>query len=51
MLSEDYLNKLSEKLEYSTNITYVLLEEIIKIKNGKDWKILEKGEIKNEKFQ
>lgn len=45
LLSEKYLEKLSEKLECSINITYTLLEDIIKIKNGKDWKKLGKGTV------
>lgn len=45
LLNEKYLEKLSEKLECSINITYTLLEDIIKIKNGKDWKKLGKGTV------
>ena len=47
LLSEDYLNKISEKLESQIKyeISCIELEKIIKIKNGKDWKSLEKGNI------
>lgn len=49
LLSEEYLNKLSNNSEilggggYSLKVT--TLEEIVKIKNGKDWKTLGKGNI------
>ena len=48
LLSEEYLNKLSNNPEilgggYSLKVT--TLEEIVKIKNGKDWKTLGKGNI------
>ena len=47
LLSEDYLNKISEKLENQIKyeISCIELEKIIKIKNGKDWKSLGKGNI------
>ena len=47
LLSEDYLNKISEKLESQIKyeISCIELEKIIKIKNGKDWKSLGKGNI------
>ena len=47
LLSEDYLNKISEKLKNQTKykIYCIELEEIIKIKNGKDWKSLGKGNV------
>ena len=47
LLSEDSLNKISEKLESQIKyeISCIELEKIIKIKNGKDWKLLGKGNI------
>ena len=48
LLSEENLNKLSEKidrLEDYSEIHLFQLEDIIKIKNGKDWKQLGKGKI------
>ena len=60
LLSEEYLNKLSKKLldvsggenrlycsnlEYMRELIEVKLETIVKIKNGKDWKKLDKGNI------
>ncbi len=60
LLSEEYLNKLSKKLldvsggenrlycsnpEYMRELVEVKLETIVKIKNGKDWKKLGKGNI------
>ena len=47
LLSEDYLNKISKKLESQIKyeISCIELEKIIKIKNGKDWKLLGKGNI------
>ena len=60
LLSEEYLNKLSKKLldvsggenrlycsnlEYMRELIEVKLETIVKIKNGKDWKKLGKGNI------
>ena len=47
LLSENYLNKISEKLEsrIKYEISCIELEKIIKIKNGKDWKSLGKGNI------
>ena len=47
LLSEDYLNKISEKLENQKKYesSCIELEKIIKIKNGKDWKLLGKGNV------
>lgn len=47
LLSEDYLNKISEKLENQKKYesSCIELEKIIKIKNGKDWKSLGKGNV------
>ena len=49
LLSEKYLNKISEKLNDFTKNEYELesiaIEEIVKIRNGKDWKTLGEGEI------
>ena len=48
LLSEENLNKLSEKidrLEDYSEIYLFQLEDLIKIKNGKDWKQLGKGKI------
>ena len=49
LLSEDYLNKISEKIDKFENnkykITTVELGSIVEIKNGKDWKSLSTGTI------
>ncbi|WP_019131946.1 restriction endonuclease subunit S [Peptoniphilus obesi] len=49
LLSEDSLKKLSDKLDSLEDKEYELenlrLEDIVKIKNGKDWKKLNKGNI------
>lgn len=48
LLSEEYLNKLAEKLDNLTGeyeLKTVSIEEIVKIRNGKDWKTLEEGDI------
>ncbi|MDY3922981.1 MAG: restriction endonuclease subunit S [Ezakiella sp.] len=47
LLSEDYLNKISEKIffENKYELKNVTLEEIAKIRNGKDWKSLGQGDI------
>ena len=49
LLSEEYLNKLSEELECLSQKEYVFktvfIEEVAKIKNGKDWKSLGEGNI------
>ena len=49
LLSEEYLNKISEKIDKFEDKEYELIcteiGELIKIRNGKDWKVLGKGEI------
>ena len=49
LLSEDSLNKISEKMDDFSKkeyrLTTVYLEEIAKIRNGKDWKSLGQGDI------
>ncbi|MCI6610066.1 MAG: restriction endonuclease subunit S [Ezakiella sp.] len=47
LLSEDYLNKISEKIffENKYELKNVTIEEIAKIRNGKDWKSLGQGDI------
>lgn len=49
LLSEDHLNKISEKIDKFENnkykITTVELGSIVEIKNGKDWKSLSTGTI------
>ena len=49
LLSEEYLNKISEKLNDFTKNEYELesiaIGEIVKIRNGRDWKTLGEGEI------
>ena len=48
LLSEEYLNKLatnSQVFAQGAKIKYMMLGEIAKIKNGKDWKALGKGNI------
>ena len=46
LLSEDYLNKVSEKILYNKyQLNLLELKDIINIKNGKDWKTLQKGDI------
>lgn len=48
LLSEEYLNKISEKLNNSAKkyeLRKLTIEEIVKIKNGKDWKTLGQGNI------
>ena len=45
LLSEDYLNKITKKMEEDRILKIVQLDEVIKIKNGKDWKELEEGDI------
>ena len=49
LLSEEYLNKILNKLDDFTKKEYelktVLMEEVAKIKNGKDWKTLGQGNI------
>lgn len=49
LLSEEYLNEISEKIDKFEDKEYELIcteiGELIKIRNGKDWKVLGKGEI------
>ena len=49
LLSEEHLNKISEKLNDFTKNEYELesiaIEKIVKIRNGKDWKNLGEGKI------
>ena len=49
LLSEDYLNMISEKMDDFSKKQYelktVFIEEVAKIRNGKDWKSLGKGDI------
>ena len=48
LLSEEYLNKISEKLNNSAKkyeLRKLTIEEIVKINNGKDWKTLGQGNI------
>ena len=45
MLSEDYLNKITKEMEEDRRLSIVQLEEIVTIKNGKDWKTLGEGNI------
>jgi putative type I restriction enzyme specificity protein len=49
LLSEEYLNKISEKLNDFTKNEYglesIAIGEIVKIRNGRDWKTLGEGEI------
>ena len=45
LLSEEYLNKVTKEMEEDQILKIVQLDEVIKIKNGKDWKELEEGDI------
>lgn len=45
LLSEEYLNKITKKMEEDRRLSTVKLEDVVTIKNGKDWKKLGKGEI------
>ena len=49
LLSEDYLNIISEKMDDFSKKQYelktVVIEDVAKIRNGKDWKSLGKGDI------
>ena len=45
LLSEEYLNKVTKEMEEDRRVKIVQLDEVIKIKNGKDWKELEEGDI------
>ena len=45
LLSEEYLNKVTKEMEEDRRLDIVQLEEVVTIKNGKDWKKLSKGDI------
>ena len=45
LLSETYLEKITREMEEDRRLFIYNLEEVIKIKNGKDWKELGKGDI------
>lgn len=45
LLSEEYLNKITKEMEEDRRLSKVKLEEVVTIKNGKDWKKLGKGDI------
>ncbi len=45
LLSETYLEKITREMEEDRRLLIYNLEEVVKIKNGKDWKELGKGEI------
>lgn len=45
LLSEEYLNKITKEMEDDRRLSTVKLEEVVTIKNGKDWKKLGKGAI------
>ncbi len=45
LLSEEYLNKVTIEMEEDRRLKIVQLDEVVKIKNGKDWKELEEGDI------
>ena len=45
LLSEDYLNKITKEMKEDRRLSIVQLEEIVTIKNGKDWKTLGEGNI------
>ena len=45
LLSETYLEKITREMEEDRRLFIYNLEEIVKIKNGKDWKELGKGDI------
>ena len=45
LLSEEYLNKVTKEMEEDRRLKIVQLDEVVKIKNGKDWKELEEGDI------
>lgn len=45
LLSEEYLNKITKEMEEDRRLSKVKLEEVVTIKNGKDWKKLEQGDI------
>ena len=45
LLSEEYIQKLCKEMEADRRVTTVRLEEVVSIKNGKDWKNLGEGTI------
>ena len=45
LLSEEYIQKLCKEMEADRRVTAVRLEEVVSIKNGKDWKNLGEGTI------
>ena len=45
LLSEEYLNKVTKEMEEDRRLNIVQLEEVVTIKNGKDWKKLGQGNI------
>lgn len=45
LLSEEYIQKLCTEMEADRRVTTVRLEEVVSIKNGKDWKNLGEGTI------
>ncbi len=45
LLSEEYLTKATKEMEEDRRLNIVQLEEVVTIKNGKDWKKLDQGDI------
>ena len=45
LLSEEYLTKVTKEMEEDRRLDIVQLEEVVTIKNGKDWKKLGQGNI------
>ena len=45
LLSEEYIQKLCKEMEADRSVIAVRLEEVVSIKNGKDWKNLGEGTI------
>ena len=45
LLSENYLTKVTKEMEADRRLNIVQLEEVVTIKNGKDWKKLGQGNI------
>ena len=45
LLSEEYLTKVTKEMEEDKRLNIVQLEEVVTIKNGKDWKKLDQGNI------
>ena len=45
LLSEEYLTKVTKEMEVDRRLNIVQLEEVVTIKNGKDWKKLGQGNI------